>query len=379
MKIVHVTETLVAGVLAAVAALAAKQSALGHDVTVVYSRKAQVPPPHELDRRLPPTVRRVEVRYRGRAASVLDLGRAVTQLTDAGIDVLHLHSTFAGIAGRIAPSIRRRVPVIAYSPHGWAFLRGASSALSSRAALALERVLARRCDGLILVSESEAQITRSQVGSGSCHVLTNGIPVDGLPVGAGSGKPRPVIVTTGRIMEQKAPDRFADVARAFTDRADFVWIGDGSQEEREQWLGDAPVQITGWLPHEDVIARLATADVFVFPTRWEGMPIALMEAQAIGLPAVATDIVGNRDVIVDGETGTLCADPAELVAALAELVDDATARRRMRVNALRIQRERLSDTSLGERSLAIYTELGRSRGGANARRPGRRRATTRAS
>jgi glycosyltransferase involved in cell wall biosynthesis len=378
VKIVHVTETLVAGVLAAVAALAARQSALGHDVTVVYTRKPNVPPPHELDRRLPPAVRRLETRYRGRPASVLDLGRAVNQLTDDGIDVLHLHSTFAGIAGRVAPRLRRRVPVIAYSPHGWAFLRGKSSAFSNRAALALERVLARRCNGLILVSYSEAQISRRRLGSTTSHVLTNGIPVDGLPVGKGSGRTRPVIVTTGRIMEQKGPDRFADVARAFNDRADFVWIGDGTQEERELWLGDAPVQVTGWLPHDEVIARLVAADVFLFPTRWEGMPIALMEAQAIGLPAVATDIVGNRDVIVDGETGTLC-DPAELIAALSELVDDAEVRRRMRENAVRIQRERLSDTSLGERSLAIYTELGGSRRGASARQPGRRRATTRAS
>ncbi len=98
--------------------------------------------------------------------------------------------------------------------------------------------------------------------------------------------------------------------------------------------------------------------MFLFPTRWEGMPIALMEAQAIGLPSVATDIVGNRDVIVDGQTGTLCADTDELVAAVTNLVDDVDARGRMRGAALRLQRERLSDASLGQRSLAIYAELG---------------------
>ena len=358
MRIVHVTETLVAGVLAAVAALASKQAQLGHDVTVVYSRKPTVPPADELAKRFAPGVRRVEVPFRNRPSSVWSLGRAVGRLSTAGVDVLHLHSTFAGLAGRLVPGVRQRVSTIVYSPHGWAFLRGETSALSNRTALAMERALARRCDGLILVSESEADLTRVRIPDVRSRVLVNGIPVENLPVGEGSNEIRPVIVTTGRIMEQKAPDRFADVARALAGRARFVWVGDGSDEERARWLGDAPVQVTGWLPHDEVIRNLAGADVFLFPTRWEGMPIALMEAQAIGLPSVATDIVGNRDVIVDGQTGTLCSDTDELVAAVTTLVDDVDVRGRMRGAALQLQRERLSDASLGQRSLVIYAELG---------------------
>lgn len=358
MRIIHVTETLVAGVLAAVAALASKQSELGHDVTVVYSRKPAVPPTDELDLRFPHGVHRIEVPYRGRARAVFDLGRTLVGLTGSPVDVVHLHSTFAGVAGRIDPRVRRRVPVIAYSPHGWAFLRGTSSSLANRAALAVERLLARRCDGLILVSESEATVTRTSLPSSTCLVLTNGIPVDQLPMATGGTAARPVVITTGRIMEQKAPDRFADVARVLGDRAHFVWVGDGSAEERERWLGDAPVEVTGWVPHHEVITRLANADVFLFPTRWEGMPIALMEAQAIGLPSVATDIVGNRDVVLAGETGMLCADTPALVAAVTELVDDPQTRERMRITSLDRQRSRLSDASLGERSIAVYGELG---------------------
>jgi len=357
MRIVHVTETLVAGVLAAVAALATRQAQLGHDVTVVYSRKPTVPPPDELAERFSPAVRRIEVPYRSRPSSVWDLGRALSRLATTSVDVLHLHSSFAGLAGRLTPGIRRRVSTVVYSPHGWAFLRGETSALSNRTALALERALARRCDGLVLVSDSEADLTRASIrGVPSC-VLVNGIPVENLPVGEGSNETRPVIVATGRIIEQKAPDRFAEVARALAGRARFVWVGDGSDEERARWLGDAPVQVTGWLPHNEVILKLAGADVFLFPTRWEGMPIALMEAQAIGVPSVATDIVGNRDVVVHGQTGTLCTNTDELVAAVTTLVDDVDARGRMRQAAL-LQRERLSDASLGHRSLAIYDELG---------------------
>lgn len=357
MRIVHATETLVGGVLAAVAALANKQAELGHDVAVVYPRKATVPAPEELDTRFSPAVDRAELPYRGRLATIPDLRRALVGLTGDGADVLHLHSTFAGMAGRISPAIRRRSGVIAYSPHGWAFLRGESSALSNRGALWVERLLKTRCDGLVLVSDSEAEVARERLGGDGCVVLSNGIPVEHLPTATGSGAMRPVIISSGRLMEQKAPDRFAAVARALGDRADFVWIGDGTDEERERWIGDAPVRVTGWLAHAEVIEQLRTSDVFLFPTRWEGMPISLMEAQAMGLPSVTTDIVGNRDVVLHGETGMLCDDVPALIEAVATLVDDREERSRMSGNAVRVQRTRLSDATLGEASIAVYAAL----------------------
>jgi glycosyltransferase involved in cell wall biosynthesis len=357
MKIVHATETLVGGVLAAVAALANKQSELGHDVVVVYPRKHTVPARAELDSRFAAGVRRVEVPYRGRMATVPDMRRALVGITREGVDVLHLHSTFAGMAGRISPALRRRARTIVYSPHGWAFLRGQSSALSNRVALGVERALKARCDGIVLVSDSEAEVARARLGGERCEVLRNGIPVDHLPAATGGDPERPVVVASGRLMEQKAPDRFADVARALGDRAEFVWIGDGTAEERERWIGDAPVRVTGWLAHPDVIAQLARSDIFLFPTRWEGMPISLMEAQAMGLPTVATDIVGNRDVVLHGQTGVLCDDVPALISAVGALVADVPARERMRAKALEVQRARLSDADLGTASLAVYARL----------------------
>ncbi|MGC5220990.1 glycosyltransferase [Micromonospora sp. DT81.3] len=350
------TETLVGGVLAAVLALATRQSLLGHDVTVIYPRKPAVPVAAELDARFPSDVRRVELTYRGRVATLRDL-RVAIRGADRDMDVLHLHSTFAGIAGRL-PFVR--VPdgcVVAYSPHGFAFLRESSSAVSNLAALALERVLKPRCDGLILVSPSEEAVARTRLGESHCDVLQNGIPVDGLPRAHGSGNPRPVVVASGRLGEQKGPDRFAEVARALGDRADFVWIGDGPREGRERWMGDAPVRLTGWLSHEDVIAQLAASDIFLFPTRWEGMPISLMEAQVMGLPAVATDIVGNRDVVLSGETGYLCSDVPDLIAAVSSLVDDPLERSRMSARALEVQRDRLSDIDLGTASIQVYDRM----------------------
>ena len=357
MRIVHATETLVGGVLAAVAALANKQSEAGHDVSVVFPRKPAVPSAAELRPRFRSAVSVVELPYRGRLRAVPDLARSIRALAAPQLDVLHLHSTFAGVAGRTSPAIRRRVRVIAYSPHGFAFLRGSASAASNRAAMSMERLLKPRCDGIVLVSDSEAEIAREHLGADDCHVLRNGIPVDDLPIAAGSGRARPVVVASGRLGRQKAPDRFAEVARALEGRADFVWIGDGTPEERARWIGDAPVEVTGWLPHAEVIDRLAASDVFLFPTRWEGMPISLMEAQAMGVPAVATDIVGNRDVVIHGETGLLCADGAQVVEAVSRLVDEPFERQRMRETSIAVQRRRLSDADLGRVSIELYERM----------------------
>jgi len=360
MKIVHVTETLVGGVLAALLALSARQAALGHDVTVAYPVKSTVPPADELQARFHSGVHRMELAYRGRVPALRTLHRAIRRLDD-DVDVVHLHSTFAGVAGRLG-RVAPRGSVVAYSPHGFAFLRESSSRVSNLTALMLERALASRCEGLVLVSESEDDVARTKLGRSRRHVLQNGIPVDGLPAAQGSGGARPVVVASGRLGEQKGPDRFAAVATALGDRADFVWIGDGSTEARERWIGNAPVRVTGWLPHDDVIAQLAASDVFLFPSRWEGMPISLMEAQVMGIPAVATDIVGNRDVIVDGETGYLCSDTDEMIAAVSRLVDHPRERHRLGANARRLQPGRLSDASLGTTSIQIYERMRRGAG-----------------
>ena len=73
---------------------------------------------------------------------------------------------------------------------------------------------------------------------------------------------------------------------------------------------------------EDPVALLPGLDVFVLPSLWEGLPIALLEAMSVGLPAVGTRVSGIEEVIAEGETGTLVppSDPVALGRALLDLV-----------------------------------------------------------
>jgi glycosyltransferase involved in cell wall biosynthesis len=79
----------------------------------------------------------------------------------------------------------------------------------------------------------------------------------------------------------------------------------------------------------EALERMRELDIYLHPSRWEGMPVALIEAQLAALPAVATDVIGNRDVIVSGETGFLGRTAEALSRSLQMLIDDRALRERM--------------------------------------------------
>jgi glycosyltransferase involved in cell wall biosynthesis len=127
----------------------------------------------------------------------------------------------------------------------------------------------------------------------------------------------------------------------------FHWIG-GGEPEGVAALEAAGVDVTGWLRRPDALAALSRMDVCLHATRWEGMPVALIEAQVAGLPAVTTDVVGNRDVVRHGETGFVASTPEGVADALSRLIADPSLRARLgrrarEVALVRFSLERLLD------------------------------------
>lgn len=125
---------------------------------------------------------------------------------------------------------------------------------------------------------------------------------------------------------------------------DVAWtvIGDGpdAAEVERRWTaaGTPPPTFLGALPHAEVLARLASFDVFVLPTRAEGFPIALLEAMAAGVVPVVSDIAsGVSEVVERGQTGALPAvgDVAGFAGAIASLARDREMLERMSANARR--------------------------------------------
>jgi glycosyltransferase involved in cell wall biosynthesis len=110
---------------------------------------------------------------------------------------------------------------------------------------------------------------------------------------------------------------------------------------------------------EAVAAFLQSADVFVMPSRFEGLSNAILEAMACGLPVVATRVAGNIDLIEDGVTGLLVEpnNAAQLAAALSYLIKNPERAREIGCRAHALIKERYNLDHIAEKYIALYKSL----------------------
>jgi len=167
-------------------------------------------------------------------------------------------------------------------------------------------------------------------------IIPNGVDLEVYePVAYGDTPPR--LFSVGRIVHQKGLDL---AMRALSGLQDLGWewriAGDGPQldflKSLAQKLGIADrVYFLGWQSREQLIEQYQWSNLFVFPSRHEGMPNAVLEAMASGLPVIASRIAGSEELVVDGETGILFAteDVEALRVALHKLLTDAPLRQKM--------------------------------------------------
>ncbi|MGH7408563.1 MAG: glycosyltransferase family 4 protein, partial [Candidatus Methylomirabilales bacterium] len=198
----------------------------------------------------------------------------------------------------------------------------------------------RRADAVVALSSQLADEVRA-AGFPPTRIvrIPNGVdhrqfvPVDGATRRARQaalGAAGPVLTFVGRLHAQKDVATLLDAAgrlRAEWPGIHVLLVGAGPEEDALRCLArglelKAQVRFTGGVA--DVIPYLDATDVFVHPSRAEGMPGALLEAMACGLPCVATRIGGTADVITDGEDGLLVkpGDVAGMTAAIARLLAD---------------------------------------------------------
>jgi glycosyltransferase involved in cell wall biosynthesis len=158
--------------------------------------------------------------------------------------------------------------------------------------------------------------------------IRQSVPIDRASLGLNAEAP--VVLWTGRLDPVKRVDDLILAATQLVRQAiplQLLIVGEGSEQPRLQKL----VGESGMTDHvhfagrrSDVPRLLQTADLFVFPSRTEGLPNSLLEAMAAGLPIVATNVPGNRDVLTDGKTGLLVPPcrPYQLAAAMLKLLQN---------------------------------------------------------
>jgi glycosyltransferase involved in cell wall biosynthesis/uncharacterized membrane protein len=247
-------------------------------------------------------------------------------------DVVHVHSSKAGILGRLAAVIAR-VRIRLFTVHGWSFAAYRGSA--RRLFLWAERLVRPITTVVICVSHAsrEQGIAARACNGARTVVIHNAVDTTSfIPTRRMERPPR--IISVARFA---FPKDFAALVRALAMisadyRATFVGEGpafsDVATVVEMQGL-EAKVELLG--ARGDVRELLASSDIFVLSSQSEGHPVSLLEAMAAGLPVVATDVGGVAESVVHRQTGLLvpAGNVTALAAALERLVEDEQLRRRL--------------------------------------------------
>jgi glycosyltransferase involved in cell wall biosynthesis len=294
-------------------------------------------------------------------SDLLALGRLEAIFAERNFDVVHTHCAKAGAVGRVAAH-RAGVPRIVHTFHGLPFHQF-QSAVRRQAYVSIERRLGRMTDVALCVGSAVAAeaVRRELVAPERVTVI--GVAVDGpgrqrasmsarrpearRRARAALGLPDDafVVAAVGRLTYQKAPEDFVSaIVRLGRPDVIGVWVGAGD-------LGDRVARRVRELPpgarvilageRTDVLDVLPGFDVFAMPSRYEGLPTAIVEAMICGVPVVATAVNAVPDLVVPGVTGMLVPPgrPGQLAAAIRYLLDSPGIAARMATEA----RARLAD------------------------------------
>lgn len=360
MKVLHITEAMGGGVAHSLSQLARIQVENGFEVVVAHSIRWDTPRQDKLEALFPSPIHRYVLPMVTPVSPLADMNavvKIIRLIREIAPDVIHLHSSKAGVLGRIAARLAGVADRVFYSPRGFSFLRLDVSRAKRLLYLFFEVIAARLGGTLVACSDSEGGLARQRAFHPNVVVVENAVDVDSIPKVHGSGGSKLRIVTSGRICYPKAPWRFRELARMLKDEAiEFAWIGSGELDgalavsANEQFN----IHVTGWLDRNDVIRELNCSDIYVQTSLWEGMPLSLIEAQVAGLPAVVTDVVGCRDAVRDGVTGYVCKDVAEMKEKILNLLHNPQLRVEMGEKARELGLERFSTRRMHNEMTRAY-------------------------
>ena len=354
-EIVHITEAFGGGVLSMLTQLSNRAAAAGVGVTILHSIRQETP--NNFSRLFHPAVKLTYVnmvREVSMKSDLTGLWNLVRKLRECDPSVIHLHSSKAGVLGRAAARIAAPRARVFYSPHGLVFLRRDVSAAKQFAYLSFERIAARLGGTIVACSKSELSEIETRMHARQARMIENGVNVPEIPPRIEKDAQEVLIGMSGRATFQKNHEAFVDLATALHgDSTQFLWIG-GHAEELPAGTPNDVVSCSGWVTRDRALELTASLDIYVQTSRWEGMPIALIEAQVAGIPAVVTDVVGNRDVVQHGVTGFVASSVEEMTQYTAMLRDDPVLRARMGTAARTSASKRFSMDAIFRQWLSIY-------------------------
>lgn len=294
------------------------------------------------------------------------------ELAEFAPDVVHTHASKAGALGRFAAAkVPRAARVHTFHGH---VLEGYFPPFIARRLIDFERRLAEKTDRVLAVSHATAEdlLRLGVVSEERLMVCQPGVELDALfglagRDGAlrkwiGAGPDDFVVGVIGRLAEVKRPEWALEVFRLLASRyakLHVVYVGDGDQRRSLEGAIAALPSVERDRVHmigarEQMAPIYADLDVVLSTSRSEGMPVALIEAGAAGLPVVATPVGGVPELVAHERTGYLGADVTELAYGLDQLLADPAKRKGCGQRARMRIENRHSAKALADRLEALY-------------------------
>ncbi len=365
MKVVHVIEPMAHGVFIWVIDMANNLVENGYDVTVIHSLREETP---ENWRELFDS--RVKLIH-------VQMGRAINPVTDIKAlfnitrelkrirpDVIHGHSSKSGVLARAAGFLLGQNKRTIYTSHAIHYPL-IKQPLKRSIYKLLELVSYWLGGTIVACSKREYDIILEEITNKNptrLRCISNGIDLSQIQVRDYSHKKpedeKVRIGVLGRVSNQKAPWVFAAIAKKLLAKhanAEFIWVGSGEPED-EAPLKEAGVIITGFLGRDDAIKETAKLDIFLQTSLYEGLSLALLEAQASGIPAVVSNIPGNDEVVQHEQCGFVGNDEAELANYTERLIESAELREQLGSGARSYVEDNFSFDAMGDQYKALYEE-----------------------
>jgi len=225
------------------------------------------------------------------------------------------------------------------------------------------RFLWRQAACVVANSRGLRDLAQSTEPDVAIHVIPNGVDVERFRPESSPDRNGTVrLLYVGRLTYQKGVDVFIQALHKLDSKIQFEveLVGDGNArrqlETMVQKLGLAErFHFVGWLDRTKLPQRYQQADIFVLPSRDEGMANVILEAMASGLPVIATSIAGNAELVRHGENGLLVTpdDPGRLADALIELMNKVELRQRMGASGRTLVERKYSWSHMAEQYLRI--------------------------
>ncbi len=217
-------------------------------------------------------------------------------------DIIHTHSSKTGIMGRIVGYLAK-IPHRLHTIHGYPFHKYQNPLLYWGYVFA-ELIAGRFSSHVISVNYEDSVLANKllKIPKNKIHFIPNGEMAKDIPLEIASGE-RITVGCLARFWKQKnmvSTVKTAILCCNNNPKIDFIFVGDGEDlAECKQLVQDAKlenrIELPGWSADKEFL--LSKFDVFILYSLWEGLPLAILEAMSYGLPIIASNIKGNRELV----------------------------------------------------------------------------------